>query len=524
MEQPNLLEIPDQGEPAKALVTVSLPEEAPAPKFKLINRDQQVWTTVDVETMIAADHKARAIWELAGRLDLSPFAERVKTVRGEAGRAAWEPQLCVSLWVYAYSEGISSAREIERMMDYEPGFRWLSGMQVVNHHTLSDFRVEHKAALDEMFVGLLGMLEKEGLLSLEQVMHDGTKIQAKTSGDRFRREKTVREHLERARQVVESMGDPRQEGPESKRREAAQKRARREREAKLEEALKELEKIREQKSGEAEKQEARVSVTEPEARVMKDANQGYHPGYNLQISTDADNRIIVGMQLNPCASDSPALLEAMEQVEQNVGAKPRQAVVDEGYTRSRENIVGMADKGIELLGPIADKARQTAAAMKAVGIDPAFGPQAFQKDEESNTLRCPAGNLLEYVRQSHKRDSEYRQYQACGSDCVACRYQVQCCPNNPGQGRTVSILMEKPEVIAFQQRMAQPEAQQIYKRRGEVAEFPNAWIKDKLGVRKFRVFGLAKAATEAKWACLTYNVMQWIRLVWRKPVATLSVA
>jgi len=517
MEQVNLLEIPDQGEPFQALVTVALAEEAPALKWKLINRDQQVWTTVDVEEMIAPDHKARAIWELAGRLDLSRFAERVKTVRGEAGRAAWEPLLLVSLWVYAYSEGISSAREIERIMDYEPGFRWLSGMQVVNHHTLSDFRVEHKAGLDELFVELLGMLEKEGLLSLEQVMQDGTKIQAKTSADTFRREKTVREHLDRARQVVQSMGDPRQEGPESKRREAAQKRAQREREAKLEEALKELEQIRKQKRGEKEKQEARVSLTEAEARVMKHADQGFHPSYNVQISTDADHKIIVGIQVNQCASDTPGLLEAIEQVEQNVEAKPQQVVVDAGYT-SRENIVATADKGIELIGPVADKAGQTAAAMKAAGIDPAFGPAAFQKNEESNCLQCPAGNLLQYVRRSHKRGSEYRQYQACGSDCMACRFQAQCCPKNPTQGRTVSILMEKPEVIAFQQRMKQPEAQKIYKRRGEVAEFANAWIKDKLGVRKFRVFGLAKAATEALWACLTYNVMQWIRLVWRQPV------
>ncbi len=524
MEQPNLLEIADQGEPPQPLVTVALPEEAPERKWKLINRDQQVWMTVDVEAMIAADHKARAIWELGGRLDLSRFAKQVKTVRGEAGRAAWEPQLMVSLWVYAYSEGISSAREIERMMDYEPALRWLSGLQVVNHHTLSDFRMEHKAELDELFVQLLGMLEKEGLLSLEQVMHDGTKIQAKASADTFRREKTVLEHLERARQVVQSMGDPRQEGPESKRREAAQKRAQREVEAKLEAALKELEQIRKQKSGEAEKKEARVSLTEPEARVMKHADQGYHPSYNLQIiSTDADNKIIVGMQLNQCASDTPALLEALEQVEQNVEAKPQQVVVDAGYT-SRDNIVATADKGIELIGPAADKAGQSAAAMKAAGIDPAFGPAAFQKDEESNCLQCPAGNLLQYVRQSHKRDSEYRQYQACGSDCLACRFQAQCCPRNPAQGRTVSILMEKAEVLAFQHRMQQPEAQKIYKRRGEVAEFPNAWIKEKLGLRKFRVFGLAKAATEALWACLTYNVMQWIRLVWRRPVEALAVA
>ena len=66
-------------------------------------------------------------------------------------------------------------------------------------------------------------------------------------------------------------------------------------------------------------------------------------------------------------------------------------------------------------------------------------------------------------------------------------------------------------------------AKRIYKRRGEVAEFPNAWIKEKLGIRKFRLRGLAKAGMEAVWACLTYNVMQWIRLSWRKDEVRMAV-
>ncbi|MGH9584246.1 MAG: transposase, partial [Bryobacteraceae bacterium] len=68
-------------------------------------------------------------------------------------------------------------------------------------------------------------------------------------------------------------------------------------------------------------------------------------------------------------------------------------------------------------------------------------------------------------------------------------------------------------------RMNTEQAKQIYRQRGAVAEFPNAWIKDKLGLRKFHVRGLAKAAAEAVWACLTYNVQIWIRLAWRKPIA-----
>ena len=78
---------------------------------------------------------------------------------------------------------------------------------------------------------------------------------------------------------------------------------------------------------------------------------------------------------------------------------------------------------------------------------------------------------------------------------------------------------ERSEVAAFRQKMATDEGRMIYRKRGGVAEFPNAWIKEKLGMRKFRVRGMAKAGVELLWACLTYNIMQWARLVWRSPAA-----
>ena len=103
-----------------------------------------------------------------GNLDLSRFREAFRTSQGCAGRPAWDPRLLVSVWVYAYSEGISSAREIERLMQWEPGLQWLGGLVAVSHHTLSDFRVEHKEALDELFAQLLAILESAGLVNLEQ--------------------------------------------------------------------------------------------------------------------------------------------------------------------------------------------------------------------------------------------------------------------------------------------------------------------------------------------------------------------
>lgn len=505
-KQAALLEMPEQPAVERRAVT------APA-RLRLVDRDQIMFAQICVEELVGPDHKARAIWELAGRLDLSRFEEPLKARQGAAaGRPAWEPRLLVSLWVYAYSEGISSAREIERLMEWEPGFQWLGGLETVNHHTLSDFRVERREALNELFAQLLGMLEAGGLLSLEQVMHDGTKIRAQAGADTFRREKSLREHVERARKVVESMGDPQAKEPVSDRRKAARERAARERRERLDEALKEWDALAAAASTEKEKQEVRVSLTEPEARRMKHGDNAIAPSYNAQISTEAQSKIIVGAHLSQSSSDAQSLMPAIEEMKENLEREPSQMVVDGGFT-NRDNIVACAEKGIDLVGSLQNPTERSEAAMKAAGIDPAFAPHHFKILEAGKRLECPAGCVLSYVRQSRKREDLYQQYQAQGEDCQACQYQTRCCPGKPEQGRTVSIrIEERAEVATFRKKMAQPEAQAIYRKRGPVAEFPNAWIKDKLGLRKFRVRGLIKAGAELVWACLTYNVMQWMRL------------
>jgi hypothetical protein len=141
--------------------------------------------------------------------------------------------------------------------------------------------------------------------------------------------------------------------------------------------------------------------------------------------------------------------------------------------------------------------------------------------EGTNCLQCPAGKLLAYVRQSQKRHTRYAQYQAQAADCAGCAMKSQCCPKREGKGRTVSVVVKEHEAVtAFRQKMEHAEAKAVYKQRGAVAEFPNAWIKDKINLWKFRLRGLAKVATEALWACFTYNVMVWERLVWRGEIFT----
>lgn len=488
------------------------PEAPGKAKLRTVVREQTILAQISVDELISMDHKARSIWELTGLVDLSRFREPLKTRAGHAGRSAWDPRLLVSLWVYAYSEGVSSAREIERLMEWEPGFQWLGGLVSVSHHTLSDFRVAHKEALSELFAQMLGMLEAGDLLSLERVMHDGTKIRAQAGADSFRREKSLREHVERARQLVAAMGDPRVETPARDRRQAARERAARERSERLDAALKEWEELSAEARSEKQKQEVRVSLSEPEARRMKHGDNAIAPSYNAQITTDAKHKIIVGVHLSQCSSDAQSLLPALEAVKANLGRQPEQVVVDGGFT-NRDNIMACAKQEIELIGSLPDPQERSEAAMKSMGIDPAFAPHQFRILEDGKRLECPAGCSLEYVRQSKKRGDRYWQYQARGEDCRACKSQPRCCPQNAETGRTVSIRKEEQaDVAAFRKKMEQPEARDIYRQRGAIAEFPNAWIKEKLGLRKFRLRGKLKAGAELLWACLTYNMLHWIRL------------
>jgi len=177
--------------------------------------------TVDVEKLINEDHSARSLWEVVGRLDLSLYHAQIAAVEGRAGREHTAPQLMISVWLYAYSRGISSAREVARQCEFEPGFQWLCGLQVISHRTLSGFRSEHKAALDDLFVQVLGILSAEGLVTLERVTLDGTKIKANAGGNSFRRKEKLEAHLELAREQVRILNAEGEEKETTANRQAA---------------------------------------------------------------------------------------------------------------------------------------------------------------------------------------------------------------------------------------------------------------------------------------------------------------
>jgi transposase len=475
------------------------------PLIRYVNRQQMSWRAVDVERLIEEEHLARAIWELIGRLDLSSFYAGIESSAAEGGRPAFDPQLLISLWVYAYSQGIGSAREVARRCEYDPAFQWLTGLLEVNYHTLADFRVAKQQELDELFTQVLASLSKEGLITLKQVMQDGTKIRALASSQSFRQEESIRGHLESARQRVKEMGDPRDQEVSPKTR-AARQRARKEQQQRLEKALEEVQKLGQQKPSSGNKAH-KVSISDPEARFMKQSDGGLAPSYNVQISADATQGIIVGVEVTLEASDSAQLLPAFERIEQRLKQRPQQIVADGGYTTCAA-IQQMAERRVDFLGNLGRDL--TGSGITAPHQLP---PRAFLYDPETNRLRCPEGKLLlSQGRRNKGPGAIYHRYEARAEDCLPCRRKPECCPGNQRRGRSVMRLEESVMMMAFRQKMASEEAQQQYRRRGRIVEFCHAWIKCKLGLRQFHVRSRIKARAEALWACLTYNLQQWIRL------------
>ena len=492
------------------------------PRLVAVNRRQMVMRAMDVERLIEEDHPARSIWELVGRLDLSRYYAEIAAVEGRAGRDHTDPQVLISLWLYAYSRGISAAREVARRCEYEPAFQWLCALDLISYRTLSGFRSGHPAALNDLFVQVLGMLSAEGLITLERVTLDGTKIKANAGGNTFRRQETLEAHLQLAREQVRLMEEQAAEEEQmAKRQEAARRRAARQRQSRLEAAVREVERLQREKKDDRGSFVARASTTDPEAHVMRNGEGGTVPGYNVQLVTDSAQGLVVNVEATTDAVDHHQLAPALERCEQTLGRLPQQAVADGDYT-NHASVEAAANSGVDFYGSWQESWKP--GERDAQGRSAAFLASAFPYQAEPDCFTCPAGKILTHrAIQNREHGVRVHVYRAPQEACRSCALRRQCAPPKarPAWVRSISRLEEPAATVAFKAKMATEPAKQIYGQRSRLAEFPHAWIKERCGLRQFRCRGLLKATLEATWAALSYNLTRWFAL---KRQATLTPA
>jgi transposase len=313
-------------------------------------------------------HLARFILDLVKELDLSRIYARYE--RDLRGFPPYHPQMMVALLLYGYCVGVPSSRKIERKTYEDVAFRVIAGEEHPDHSRINEFRRVHLEALSGLFVQVLRLCQKAGLVKLGKVALDGTKMKANASkhkamsyqrmGEEERRLRTrVNELLAEAEKVdaqedaefgVGRRGD---ELPEELQR--AETRLKRIREAK-----KALEAEARQQHEEATKAKdrddppppptetplpkhkipttdegkptpkAQRNFTDPESRIMK-TGDGYVQGYNCQAMVDAEHQVIVAQAVTNQPPDAEHLVPMLVQTVANCGAKPEKLLADAGY-------------------------------------------------------------------------------------------------------------------------------------------------------------------------------------------------
>jgi transposase len=413
-------------------------------------RDQMEWMPRSLDELLPEDHPARAIWAFLERLDLSDFYASIQSVVGQAGHPATDPQVLLALWLLATSEGVGSARQIDRLCREHDAYRWLCGGVSINYHTLSDFRVAHQEALDKLLTEILASMMDAGLVTLRHVAQDGMRVRASAGASSFRRKSSLERCLEKAQRQVGFLAVQR-EHPDpgvTARQEAARKRAAQEREQRVEaalqrmpeiEAAKERSKRTESKAKRGKVSEARVSTTDPEARVMKMGDGGYRPAYNLQIAADKDSQVIVGVAVDTTGNDGSQAVPVLDQVVRRTEREPEAYLMDGNFAR-RDVVTTLEGRGVTVYAP----------------------------------SRSPRTTTSGRTKAEPRRD-------------------------------------DTPQVAQWRARMETEEAKQIYKERAATSECVNAQARRR-GLTQLLVRGAHKVMSVLLLIAITHNLLRWMVL------------
>lgn len=343
-------------------------EMAGQPRLRVPVRDQVEFQTASLDQLLPPEHEARVVWSAVCQLDLGSWLGEIKAVEGHVGRNATTPHLLVALWVYATLRGIASAREVERLGHNHLAYRWLCGGVSVNYHLLSDFRSEGGDKWDALLTQLVGALMSEGLVTLDRVAQDGMRVRASAGKSSFRRKATLQRCLAEAREQVAVLRQLAEEDPAelSARQQAARQRAAEERQARLEEALRHVDQVQDQREAAAKRsnqpaKEARASTTDPEARAMQFADGGTRPGVNVQFATDTASGIVAGVDVTNAGNDQGQLGPMLDQLQERYDRAPDQALVDGGFASHDDIEAAAAKHHCQVLSPLKNAKRELAA-------------------------------------------------------------------------------------------------------------------------------------------------------------------
>jgi transposase len=457
-------------------------------QFRDCDLNQAYLLPPSLQDWLPEGHLARFVAEVVEALDLSAIYAKYAEGDGR-GQAAYDPRMMVRVLIYGYCRGVASSRRMERATYEDVAFRYLAADQHPDHDTIAGFRQEHLAHLAQLFVQVLQLCQRAGLVKLGHVALDGTKIQANASKHKAMSYERMGEAEKKLEEEVQALlgeaarVDAEEDGKYGKGKrgdELPKELARREsRLEKIQEAKAALEQeareAAEKKQAEVEAQikerekqerergrkmggrppqaldpeqaqpeaKAQRNFTDPDSRIMKDgATKEFVQAYNAQAVVDSHAQVIVVAAVTQEANDKKQLVPMLKEVKVQMGSPPQQATADAGYF-SEPNVTDAQLQGIDLfVAP--DRQKHGEKPPSTTGPPP---PEASVTEQMRHKLRTAEG-------------------------------------------------------------------QAVYKLRKAVVEPVFGQIKEARGFRRFLLRGLAKVQAEWKMICATHNLLKLFRSGW----------
>jgi transposase len=535
---------------------------SPAPH----TRDQTLLFYPTLDDMIPEDHPVRVLDELLNACD---FSEWEQQYHGGRGQPPVPPQVLAKVWLYALSRRIRSSRQVEYAVSHSLDFLWLAEGRTFDHSTLCTFRTRFGPQLKGLFRQLGRLALTIGLVRLNQVTLDGTRVRANSSRHATLTAEGIEQRLKELDQELEAYlqdsaaADQSEQGlsapvavlPET----LANLRSRQEALKQALETVRALDADRRQnRQIDPQKRPAQLPTTDGDARVMPNKEGGFAPNDTPLAAVDVGSDLIVAVGVINHVTEHTETPGVVEQILADFGQRPGQLLAD-GHHATGQNIAAFENSGTELLSPLPAAATAPAAPAgspaataenatpeSATGqsatpesINPAVRPDptqpvpqdqwdrlprnpqynkldksCFVYDPQLDVYHCPQGRPLGYEETKTQplaggTTSKFRVYRC--EDCPGCPLRDRCLSPTSKEGRTVRRDQFTEVRDRHARKMQTPEAQAAYQQRLHSGEVVFAHIKQVLGLRQFLLRGLEKVNLEWLWTCTSDNVYKLVR-------------
>lgn len=323
--------------------------------FRPYDQDSLLLMPPSLRDWVKPDGLAAFISDLVDSLDLAPFLAAHDEPRG---MPPYHPALMLKVLLYGYATGVRSSRRIEDRLAGDVNFMFLAGQARPDYKTIGEFRRRHLVAFGALFIEVLALCQKAGLVKLGRVALDGTKIAANASRHKaMSYDRMVEREARLAAEVAAILreaeatdaaedklyGDDRGDElpPELRTREGRLRKIREAREA--------LEREARERTGNPEavpEPKAQRNFTDPESKIMRSRTEGFVQAYNAGAVVDETAQVIVAATLSADPTDSRSLPALVDAVEANTGRRPKRVLADAGYC-STNNIDHLQSAGID---------------------------------------------------------------------------------------------------------------------------------------------------------------------------------